>query len=211
MKLIEKEVLFSLIHNLRGCTMDKHNWCVYIHTNKINNKVYIGITCKSPNDRWRSGANYKHNVYFNNAIMKYGWQNFEHIIFADCLSKSDAHRIERSLIALWRSNKRQYGYNLSAGGESSHSGCKHSLETREHLRRINLGDNNPMRRKERKEVIPNKPKTKPVYCVELDKVFQTIQEAADLFKIEASNISKCCKGMRYTAGKMHWQYAKRED
>ena len=74
-----------------------------------------------------------------------------------------------------------------------------------------MGDNNPMRRKERKVVIPNNPKTKPVYCVELDRVFQTIQEAADLFKIEASNISKCCKGMRYTAGKMHWQYVNREN
>ena len=141
MKLIEKEVLFSRIHNLRGRTMDKCNWCVYIHTNKINNKIYIGITCKSPKDRWRSGANYKHNVYFNNAIMKYGWENFEHIIFTNNLSKSDAHKIERSLIALWKSNKRQFGYNLSTGGESSHSGCKHSLETREYLRKINLGDN----------------------------------------------------------------------
>ena len=191
--------------------MDKHNWCVYIHTNKINNKVYVGITCKSPKDRWRSGANYKHNVYFNNSIMKYGWNNFEHIIFAENLSKPAAHQIERSLIALWKSNKRQFGYNLSSGGESSHSGCKHSLETREHLRRINLGDNNPMRRKERKVVIPNNTKAKPVYCIELDRVFQTIQEAADLFKIEASNISKCCKGMRYTAGKMHWQYVNREN
>lgn len=211
MKLIETEDIFSGIHNLRGYTMDKYKWCVYIHTNQINNKVYIGITCKSPNDRWRGGANYKHNVYFNNAIMKYGWDSFEHIIFADCLSQSAAHHIERSLIALWKSNKRQFGYNLSVGGESSHSGCRHSEATREYLRRINLGDNNPMRRKDRKEVIPNKSKTKPVYCVELDQVFPTIQEAADLFKLEASNISKCCKGMRYTAGKMHWQYANRED
>ena len=143
--------------------------------------------------------------------MKYGWDNFDHIIFADNLSKLSAHHIERSLIVLWMSNKRQFGYNLSTGGESSHSGCKHSLKTREYLRSINLGDNNPMRRKERKECVPNKPKTKQVYCVELDKIFPTIQEAADLFNIEASNISKCCKGMRYTAGKMHWQYVNRED
>lgn len=186
-------------------------WCVYIHTNKINNKTYIGITCKSPKDRWRGGANYKHNVYFNNAIMKYGWDNFEHIIFAENLYKSEAHKIERSLIALWKSNKRQYGYNLSSGGESSHSGCKHSSETREYLRQINLGDNNPRRREKIKEIVANKPKTKQVYCVDLDKVFSSIQQAADLFGIEASNISKCCKGMRHTAGKMHWKYINKED
>lgn len=190
---------------------DDKIWCVYIHTNKTNNKTYIGITCKSPKDRWRGGANYKHNVYFNNAIMKYGWNNFEHIIFAENLNKSEAHKIERYLIALWKSNKRQYGYNLSSGGESSHSGCKHSLETREHLRQINLGNNNPRRREKRKEIIANKSKTKQVYCVEFDKVFPSIQQAADLFGIEASNISKCCKGMRYTAGKMHWKYINKED
>lgn len=186
--------------------LHKNNWCVYIHTNRINNKIYIGITCKSPMDRWRNGSNYKHNVYFNNAIMKYGWDSFEHIIFAENLYKLEAHKIECSLISLWQSNKRQYGYNLSTGGESSHSGCKHSPETREHLRQINLGDNNPRRREKRKDVIANQPKAKPVYCVELDKIFATIQEAADLFNIEASNISKCCKGKRYTAGKMHWKY-----
>lgn len=190
---------------------DDKIWCVYMHTNKTNNKTYIGITCKSPKDRWRGGANYKHNVYFNNAIMKYGWDNFEHIIFAENLYKSVAHKIERSLIALWKSNKRQYGYNLSSGGESSHSGCKHSLETKEYLRRINLGNNNPRCRVKRKETIANKSKTKQVYCVELDKVFPSIQQAADLFGIEASNISKCCKGMRYTAGKMHWKYINKED
>lgn len=191
--------------------MDDKTWCVYIHTNKVNNKTYIGITCKSPKDRWRGGANYKHNVYFNNAIMKYGWDNFEHIIFAENLSNDEAHKIERSLIALWKSNKRQYGYNLSSGGESSHSGCKHSSETREYLRQINLGNNNPRCRVKRKEIVANKPKTKQVYCVELDKVFSSIQQAADLFNIEASNISKCCKGMRYTAGKMHWKYINKED
>ena len=190
---------------------DDKIWCVYIHTNKTNNKTYIGITCKSPKDRWRGGANYKHNVYFNNAIMKYGWNNFEHIIFAENLCKSEAHKIERSLIALWKSNKRQYGYNLSSGGESSHSGCRHSLETKEYLRQINLGNNNPRRREKRKEIITNKSKTKQVYCAELDKVFSSIQQVADLFGIEASNISKCCKGMRYTAGKMHWKYISKED
>lgn len=183
-----------------------NNWYVYIHTNKINQKAYIGITCKSPKNRWRSGANYKHNVYFNNAIMKYGWDNFEHTIFKGNLSRKEAQKIERLMIALWKSNQRQYGYNLSSGGESSRVGCKHSKETRKLLSEMNLGDNNPRRRKERKQVVANRSKLKPVYCIELKLEFPSVQEAADLFNIEASNISKCCKGMRYTAGGMHWRY-----
>lgn len=53
-------------------------WYVYMHTNKINNKKYIGITgLKRYWDRWRSdGSGYKTQV-FGRAIDKYGWENFE--------------------------------------------------------------------------------------------------------------------------------------
>ena len=30
-------------------------YCLYMHRNKINNKVYIGITSQTPSQRW--GAN----------------------------------------------------------------------------------------------------------------------------------------------------------
>ena len=110
------------------------------------------------------------------------------------------------MIALWKSNQRQYGYNLSSGGESSHAGCKHSQETRKLLSRMNLGDNNPRRKKERKQVVANKQKSRSVYCEELDKIFSTVQEAADLFGIDASNISKCCKGEAQSSGGFRWMF-----
>ena len=49
---------------------------------------------------------------YHRAIKKYGWDNFEHIIFAEGLSKLDAHRTECSLIALWKSNKTFYKFNF---------------------------------------------------------------------------------------------------
>ena len=53
---------------------------IYLHKNKINNKVYIGQTkCVNPNNRWRNGTHYE-NTLFGKAIQKYGWDNFEHII-----------------------------------------------------------------------------------------------------------------------------------
>ena len=68
--------------------MNKENYKVYIHTNKINNKVYIGITKKHVNDRWgRNGVGYKNNAKaFYSAIEKYGWDNFYHEVLYEHLT-----------------------------------------------------------------------------------------------------------------------------
>ena len=44
--------------------------------------------------------------------------------------------------------------------------------------------------------------SKPVYCIELKKVFGSGQEAMRETGIDASSISKCCKGKMKLAGKM---------
>lgn len=59
-------------------------YSIYIHLNKINDKKYIGITCKKPEIRWANGLGYKKQPFWN-AITKYGWDNFEHIIIKDNL------------------------------------------------------------------------------------------------------------------------------
>lgn len=55
-------------------------WFVYMHVNKINSKVYVGITSKKPEERWQKGQGYNSQKYFYRAIQKYGWDSFEHII-----------------------------------------------------------------------------------------------------------------------------------
>ena len=59
-----------------------NNYTVYMHRNKYNNKVYIGITGRQPEIRWGSNGNgYWNNTHFYNAIKKYGWNDgFEHIL-----------------------------------------------------------------------------------------------------------------------------------
>lgn len=58
------------------------NYIIYLHQNKINNKVYVGRTChsKNPNIRWQNGFGYRHQQNFWKDIELYGWDNFNHII-----------------------------------------------------------------------------------------------------------------------------------
>ena len=116
---------------------EDRRWCVYIHKNKINNKAYIGITGRKPESRWGcNGIEYCKDSQprFRNAILKYGWDNFEHIIWTDNLTFSEAEHMEILLIALFKTNccryrDPEYGYNMTDGGGGI-SGHKDSEETR---------------------------------------------------------------------------------
>ena len=92
-------------------------YSVYIH--KLpNKKVYIGITSQKPERRWRSGEGYKRNKHFYSAILKYGWDNIEHSVLFENLTKDEACEIEKFLIQKTKSYCRDIGYNFTMGGES---------------------------------------------------------------------------------------------
>lgn len=116
--------------------LDKANeakYIVYMHKNKINGKVYIGQTSTSVNHRWQDGKGYKGCTLFERAINKYGWDNFEHIIIADNLTKDASGKMEKDLIALYDSRNPQKGYNISTGGDSGHAGVPVSIEVRKRI------------------------------------------------------------------------------
>ena len=52
-----------------------------------------------------------------------------------------------------------------------------------------------------------KKRSKPVYCIELDRVFNGATQAARELGLNNSHICKCCKGKYKTAGGYHWKYA----
>ena len=125
----------------------KKEYIVYMHKNKINNKIYIGITYQNTKNRWRkNGLGYKKQKQFYNAICKYGWDNFEHIILFENLTKDEACQKEQELIKKYKSNDRNYGYNLSEGGESGSKGSHWimSKEAKEKNRQAHLGEKNGM-------------------------------------------------------------------
>lgn len=96
----------------------ENSWTVYIHITP-NNKYYIGITKFKPSYRWgKDGYGYREQLLWR-AIQKYGWDNIQHIVLADNLSKEWACKLEQDLIWKYKSNNPKYGYNLSIGGDSN--------------------------------------------------------------------------------------------
>lgn len=175
-----------------------NNYCVYMHRNKINNKVYIGQTCNIK-VRWHP-ISYKGSSYFYNAIEKYGWDNFEHIILIDNLSLEEANQKEKYFIKIYESTNRNKGYNLKTGGNN---GYQLSKETRQKIRLSNqlYAKNNLDKLLIRLEKMHEKARKK-VICLNNNKIFNSQLEAANYAGLKNSTpISRCCKGERKTAGK----------
>ena len=209
-------------------------WCVYKHTSP-SNKVYIGITCQKPSNRWNRGKGYCEQPYFYNAIQKYGWDNFKHEILFEHLTKEDAENKEVELIAYYNSANYQYGYNIGLGGSSV---GRHSEETKTKISVANKGQA-PTRtgiptqkdvRERLSKSLKNRKKTeetrskiasaltgikrpeytyncKPVYCVELDLYFYSSNHASRELDIPASCISRVCRGERKTTHGYHFKFS----
>lgn len=90
-------------------------YSVYVHTNNIDGKKYVGITKQDPEKRWNHGDGYKNNKRFYDVIKEIGWDNFTHDIISTGLSKMDAEIMEAELINEYHSNEEQYGYNIQSG------------------------------------------------------------------------------------------------
>lgn len=111
------------------------NYTVYMHITP-NNKKYIGITCQKLNNRFQNGLGYRKCPYFMLAIKKYGWENIEHKILFENLSKENAEKKEIELISQYKTNNRAYGYNIANGGN-----CKETIseETKDKIRKSKIG------------------------------------------------------------------------
>ena len=89
---------------------------IYVHINKVNRKIYIGQTKQTLEQRSSNGNAYKNCRHFWNAIQKYGWENFEHIVLIENLSLEMANIIEEELIKKYNTTNHNNGYNMKSGG-----------------------------------------------------------------------------------------------
>lgn len=113
--------------------MEQPKYKLYKHTFP-NGKVYIGITRQTLARRFNNGRGYKDCPKMYNAVLKYGWNNVEHEILYDGLTKDEAEKKEIETIAFYNSVKN--GYNTDHGGNVCGT---HSIETRAKISAANRG------------------------------------------------------------------------
>lgn len=115
----------------------KKTFCVYIHTNTVNGKRYVGQTCqKNPACRWhKDGSGYKDNEHFTRAIKKYGWNAFTHVIVVSGLTLEEANLAESLLIEYFDTTNPSNGYNKKGGGNNGFM----SEESKQRISKANKG------------------------------------------------------------------------
>ena len=176
--------------------MKEINGIIYMYTNKINGKVYIGQTVR---EKLRK---YEHkkaidNTYFHKAVLKYGYENFTYQILFK-VTGWDKELINKVLnihekynIEKYNSTDCKYGYNLTIGGDSGSSRTEYAKNrmregwnnqlVKEHVAEVHKGERNGM------YGIPA-PNRKRIKCVETDTIFDSIKQAAQWLNVKEENM-----------------------
>lgn len=116
-----------------------NNYKVYMHISP-DGKKYVGITRTSLKKRWCGGYGYKGNPHFSRAIKLYGWENFQHLVLFENLTKDQAEEKEIELIKKYNLTNKRFGYNIEHGGNAPGT---HSEETKRKISEANKGPRNP--------------------------------------------------------------------
>lgn len=96
---------------------------IYLVTNIVNNKKYIGQTIQDVKTRLQKHCNTKQKYAFQCAIQKYGIENFN-ICTLETISNPDKKELKKILndkeqywIEYYNTTNNNFGYNLTKGGE----------------------------------------------------------------------------------------------
>lgn len=109
---------------------------IYLITNNINGKRYIGKTLKSLEERWYQhckNAEYGSETYLYRSMRKYGSENFKIEYLQDGLDEEEILCIEQFLPE----------YNLTKGGTGGDTSKSPNFR-KAMIERDNSGSNNPM-------------------------------------------------------------------
>lgn len=164
---------------------------IYMIINSIDNKIYIGqsinIKKRFQSHKQKLKSNTHYNIHLQNAWNKYGEDNFYFTILCEC-EKEKLNELEEYYIFCLDATNLEIGYNVALGGNSSIT----SETTKNKLSALNQGEKHP--------------KSKAIYCIELNKVFPYARKITEELGINHGDIIKCCRGIRKSCKNMHWMY-----
>ena len=102
---------------------------IYKITNLINNKLYIGKTERTIEVRWKEHLRHRFNLDYAlyRAFKKYGIENFTISLLEENIEDETLlNEREKYWINHFKSNNKNYGYNMTLGGEGN---IKYSTES----------------------------------------------------------------------------------
>jgi len=193
----------------------KMNGVIYVHILKEDGRAYVGQTKIEPNRRWRTnGEGYKNSPKFYNAIEKYGWNSFEHIILEQNIyTQEKLNLLEKKYVNLY--NSIENGFNLTTGGEKNYF---LSEETKNKISVKLKGRPLSEQTKEKLSQSIGHRQGQSVYCKEINTIFNCTADAADYLinnnivtsnrKVVRNTIYRAASGIRITAYGYHWKYIK---
>jgi len=195
---------------------------IYVITNLINGKQYVGQTTQNLAKRWQAHQCKGHILH--KAIKKYGTSGFsieqiDTALTQDELNTKEVHWIENL------NTISPNGYNLSLGGhgrgiifseETRHKMSEAKIGTKlskEHKANIGIAHKGQKQSEETKQKLSIKAKNrllkghpKTILCIETGTIFETIKEAAIYFKTAPCNIVSVLKGRTKKAKKHTFKY-----
>lgn len=194
--------------------------CIYLWTNLVNGKKYVGqTTCFH-----RRMKTYRYtypNAYMEHAVEKHGIDNFDITILERDVPLDKLDEREQYWLDYYQSYDADKGYNIckiagtTEGVTHTEEWCqKHSewlkekWATDEDYRKFwhdkMSGENNYFYGKDFSG--DKNGRAKSIICVEKNKIYTTIKEAAKENSTSRQNISHVLNGRQETAGGYHWEY-----
>ena len=162
---------------------------VYMITNNINEKKYVGQTVHTANIRWsqhlHSALKKNTTSVLHKAIRKYGIEAFrfeilENVSDKEKLNSKEIHWIEKLNTHYIVGN----GYNMCFGGKSKSGWKEDSEKTKTRIQKIK----------------------KPIICTETGQIFPSIVEGAAEMKIAPAALRNVVAGLKSSCKGLHFEY-----
>lgn len=169
---------------------------VYVATNKINGKIYVGATEKTLDERkwrhlWRARSGQKSK--FCSALRKYGDDGFEWKIIARCKNFFDALKQES-----WAIEDLKPEYNMTLGGGGV-KGFRFSDESKAKMSLAKKGKKGSCSQKLKRRVT----------CLNDGKTYESCTAAGNAYGISHAMISAYCSGKNRSRRGLMFKYAEK--